>query len=414
MFPFNQYFRQEVERKKRNGEYRYFLEIERDTRLKPYIQYRTADGISGTAVNWCSNDYLGLSQQEAVIGAALETLSRSGVGSGGTRNLSGTSVHHRMLEKLIADWHQKEAALVFNSAYLANYTTIEAIGRSIPDLILISDERNHASMIEGIRSTHCRKVIFRHNDTDHLEVILASLPKDQPKMVLFESVYSINGSVAPVKDILKLCRRYKALSYVDEVHAVGLYGGQGEGMLASKGCQHKADIINGTMAKAVGSLGGYIAASSHIVDFVRSFGKPFIFSTSLPPAICSAAFHAIKTIRQDQQLRNRFFENVQKLRSSLGHAAIPFHPNRSHITTIPVGDAHKVRAIAEQLLLDDGIYIQPVNAPTVRTGEECLRIIITPAHSEDNIHDLVNALSPHFGHKVVSKKNQMTPIALET
>lgn len=392
MFDYNEQFAGKIRQLKDAGSYRYFLEVNKSAQHFPHFYYSNEEGIQRSAINWCSNDYLCMSTQEDVIAKLGFVTHRSGAGSGGTRNISGTTVHHRELEQTLAEWHEKENALLFAGAYLANVTTLQTIGRHIPDLIFISDERNHASMIEGMRAVHNQKIVFRHNDITHLEEILQSLPLDAPKLIVFESIYSITGTVAPLKQIIALAKKYNALTYADEVHAVGLYGDTGSGMLRQQGLQQQVDIINGTLSKAIGVFGGYIAASRIIIDFVRSFGSGFIFTTSLPPAVCSAANKSIQFIRQNAAYRASFHDNVKKLREALQDNDIVFNANDSHITSIPVGDANRCRELAHRLLQGQGVYLQPINFPTVPKGEECLRIIITARHQPKHINHLAHSL----------------------
>jgi 5-aminolevulinate synthase len=317
---------------------------------------------------------------------------QSGTGSGGTRNIAGTTNLHKQLERAVAAWHKKESALVFNSAYLANLTTLQTLGRRIPNLAFISDERNHASIIEGIRSSGAEKHIFRHNDTCHLEEILRSLPTNQPKCLVFESIYSMSGAVAPVAELLQLAKQYGAYTYVDEVHAVGLYGNNGAGICAELQQTSKVDIINGTFSKALGAFGGYIAASALFTDFVRSFGSGFIFTTSLPPAICATATAAIQHVSHQSFEREIMHQLSEQLKQMLAASNIPVVSGMSHITCIRIGNALLCRQIADTLLKDHGIYIQPVNTPTVPEGEECLRIIATAKHNQRHVKHLVHSL----------------------
>ena len=317
MIDYNNLFEQKLNALKESGSYRHFLEVNKSAQHFPHFYYSNAEGIQRSAVNWCSNDYLCMSIHEEVIAKLSFTAHRSGTGSSGTRNISGTTNHHRELEVTLATWHQKEAAIVFNGAYLANVTSLQTLGRNIPGLVFISDARNHASIIEGIRTSGCEKKIFRHNDMHSLEEMLQSIPADVPKVIVFESVYSISGTVAPVRQIIDLAKKYGALTYVDEVHAVGLYGSTGAGIFEKEGLQQEVDMINGTLSKAVGVLGGYVAASKNIIDFIRSFGTGFIFTTSLPPAVCSAANKSILLIQQHPEWRDAFHANVQLLRSAL-------------------------------------------------------------------------------------------------
>ncbi len=391
MFDYHSYFSQELDRLRGNGAYRYFLNAGKSTRHFPVFYYER-NGKSSRAVNFCSNDYLGMSVEEEVIGRLSFVLHQSGTGSGGTRNISGTTSHHQSLEHALAQWHRKDSALLFGSAYLANLTTLQTIGRRIPDLVFLSDERNHASIIEGMRSAGNQRRIFRHNDMEHLEQLLSELPADCPKIVVFESVYSMNGAVAPVRDIIRLARKFHALTYIDEVHAVGLYGTTGAGICEQEGLLDQIDIINATLAKAVGVVGGYIAASQTIIDFIRSYGSGFIFTTSLPPAICAAAEKSVQLIQRSSALRSSVFGQVNYLRRLLKEAGIAFTANESHITPVLVRDPVRCKAFADALLLDHGIYVQPVNHPTVPAGEECLRLIVTARHTREQVQHLVTSL----------------------
>ena len=386
------FLNQRLQELKDSGAYRYFLEVNKSAQHFPSFYYGDEKGQQHAAVNWCSNDYLGMSTNEEVISKLGFVTHRSGTGSGGTRNISGTTNHHKELERTLASWHRKEAALLFNGAYQANVTTLQTLGKNIPGLVFFSDERNHASIIEGIRGCKNEKKIFRHNDVEHLEELLRSVPADQPKLIVFESVYSMSGSISPVKAIAELAKKYNALTYIDEVHGVGLYGESGAGILEQERLQYSIDIVNGTLSKAVGVFGGYIAASAIIIDFIRSFGSGFIFTTSLPPAICAAANKSIQLIQQNDQVRKLFFENVKQLRIVFANNEIGFRQNDSHITIIPMEDATRCRQIANHLLEKHGVYLQPINYPTVPVGEECLRIIITARHLPKHINHLAYSL----------------------
>ena len=385
------YIQSRLDRLKEEGGYRYFLQLNKSARHFPVFYYESG-GKSKRAVNFCSNDYLGMSVEEEVIGKLSYVVHQSGTGSGGTRNISGTTQQHQSLELLISSWHQKEAALIFGSAYLANLTALQTLGRQIPELVFFSDERNHASLIEGMRSAGNKKLIFRHNDLAHLEQLLQSESDQTPKLIVFESVYSMNGTVAQVHEIIRLAKKYNAFTYIDEVHAIGLYGETGAGISEQEGLLDQIDIINGTLAKSVGSIGGYVSASQDIVDFIRSFGSGFIFTTSLPPAICAAAEKSIQIIRQSSALRTSMHGLVDYLRRVLDEEGILWKRNASHITTIVVGEANKCKRIADRLLDEYGLYIQPVNHPTVPVGEECLRIIVTARHTREQVTHLVNSL----------------------
>ena len=384
---------------KAQGNYRHFLDIRKSAQLFPRFFYETRDGGTRSAVNWCSNDYLGMSTDEEIIGYMTDTTFESGTGSGGTRNISGTTVHHKALEQTVATLHHKQAGLIFNSAYLANLTAISTLGRAFEHCVFISDEENHASIIEGIRLSRCEKHIFRHNDVKHLEEILESLGRDTVKIVVFESVYSISGTVAPIKAIAQMAKKYDALTYIDEVHAVGLYGEHGEGMVAQQHCEHLIDVVNGTFAKAFGVIGGYVAADAIIIDYIRSFGEGFIFTTSLPPSVCKAAIESIEKVKSNRSLRNSMHQKVKSLRNALRKYHIPFDDNESHITRIPIGDSLACKNIADRLLLEHGVYLQPVNPPTVKKGGECLRITVSAKHDENQILHLAKALAAELHRK---------------
>ncbi|TAG30899.1 MAG: 5-aminolevulinate synthase [Sphingobacteriia bacterium] len=385
-------FNQKIDLLKANGAYRYFLEVNKSAQHFPKFYFQDEQQVLKSAINWCSNDYLGMSTEEDVIAKLSYTAYKSGTGSGGTRNISGTTIQHRELEDTLANWHQKESALIFNSAYQANITALQTIGKHIPSLVFISDEQNHASLIEGIRAAGNEKIIYPHNDISSVEAALAALPYDQPKILVFESVYSITGTVAPIAELIALAKKYNALTYIDEVHAVGIYGNKGAGMLEALNLQLEADIINGTLSKAIGVFGGYIAASETLVDFIRSYGSGFIFTTSLPPAICSAANKSIQLIQENKQWRLELHHNVALLRAALIENNIHFSTNESHITSIKVSGALQCRQVAKALLYEQGIYLQPINHPTVPIGEECLRIIITRKHLPKHIAYLAYSL----------------------
>lgn len=384
-------FEEKLNGLKQRGNYRYFLSVNKSARHFPTFYYEQ-DGEMKKAVNFCSNDYLGMSVEEEVISRFSYMAHQSGAGSGGTRNLSGTTQLHQSLEHTLANWHGKESALLFSGAYLANLCTLQTIGRHIPELVFISDERNHASIIEGMRSAGNSKIIFRHNDTAHLRQVLEALPENQPRMVVFESVYSMNGAIAPVKEILETAKAHHALTYIDEVHAIGLYGNSGAGICEQEGLLNEVDIINGTLAKAVGAMGGYIAASATLTDFIRSFGSGFIFTSSLPPALCAAAEKSIRLIQQSAQRRSEMKGLVTYLRRLLLEQEIPFTANESHITPIIIKGAKECRRVADALLQRYGLYVQPVNHPTVPLGEECLRVIVTARHKRKQVEYFVNSL----------------------
>jgi 5-aminolevulinate synthase len=406
MFNYDSFLKNKLRELKDAGSYRYFLEVNKSAQHFPHFHYLNNEGVQRSGVNWCSNDYLCMSTREEVIAKLGFVTHRSGTGSSGTRNISGTTIYHKELEKTLAEWHKKEAALLFNGAYAANVTALQTLARNISGLIFISDERNHASIIEGMRGCKNPKMIFRHNDVDHLREILSLLPVEQPKLIVFESVYSITGTVAPIKEIIELAKQYNALTYVDEVHAVGLYGETGAGLFEKESLEHEIDILNGTLSKAVGVFGGYIAASATVIDFIRSFGSGFIFTTSLPPAVCSAANKSIQLIREEREERQVFHQNVLLLRKTLKEYGVKYTPNDSHITSVPVGDANRCREVAHELLQKQSIYLQPINYPTVPVGEECLRIVITARHQPKHINHLAYSLNKILNARPVIKYNE--------
>jgi len=392
-FDYHSWVENKLTELKHDGSYRYFLALEKSAIDFPVFHFINQKGQSVQAVNWCGNDYLAMSTSPQVVEMLRSTVKISGAGSGGTRNIAGTTIHHLGLENELADWHKKEAALLFNSAYQANQTAMATIGRQLPELIFISDEENHASLIEGMRAVPNKKIRFRHNDLAHLEEILTSIPVDQPKLIVFESVYSISGTLAPIVEILGLAKKYHALTYIDEVHAVGLYGEEGAGLIEHCKLESEVDIINGTLSKAIGVFGGYLAGSKCWMDFFRSYGPGFIFTTSLPPGICAAANASIQFIRSNRNLRIQFFNQVKHLRAALDARGIGYSGQSSHITHVLIGSETKCKRITDQLLEEHGIYIQPVNFPTVPYGRACLRITITPKHTKDQIDSLVMALN---------------------
>jgi 5-aminolevulinate synthase len=392
MIDYEHIFSEQLAQLKQSGSYRYFLDVNKSAQHFPRFYYVNERGENKMAVNWCSNDYLCMSVHEEVISKLSFVAHRSGAGSGGTRNISGTTTYHRELETVLAELHRKPAALVFGSAYLANLTALGTLGKLLPGLIFLSDEGNHASIIEGIRAAGSEKYIFRHNDVAHLEELLQSLPLDIPKVIVFESVYSVSGTRAPLEEIILLAKKYQCLSYLDEVHAVGLYGEDGGGISSELNLREGIDIINGTLAKGFGVIGGYIAASKNIVDAVRSFGPGFIFTTSLPPAICAAAVTSIRILRADHSIREKYRQKVKRFRGILAAHSIPFSGNDTHITPVYIGDEIKCKTLADQLLYLHGIYIQPINYPTVPKGKACLRITITMKHAEGDMIFLAETL----------------------
>jgi 5-aminolevulinate synthase len=384
------FFTSALTRLREERRYRVFADLERLAGRFPRAIWHSPNGPRDVIV-WCSNDYLGMGQHPKVIGAMVETATRMGAGAGGTRNIAGTNHPLVELERELADLHRKQAALVFTSGYVSNETGIATIAKLIPNCLILSDAFNHNSMIEGIRRSGCEKIIFRHNDLAQLEELLRSAG-DRPKLVAFESIYSMDGDIAPIGKICDLAKRYGAMTYLDEVHAVGMYGPRGGGVAERDGIMADVDVIEGTLGKAFGCVGGYIAANAALIDAVRSYAPGFIFTTALPPAVCAAATAAIRHLKTSHWERDRQQERAARTKAVLTAAGLPLMPTSTHIVPVAVGDPEKCKAASDLLLTEHGIYIQPINYPTVSKGTERLRITPTPYHEDALIDTLAEAL----------------------
>ena len=385
-------FETAVRRVKAEGRYRVFADLLRRKGEFPVARWRAPDGQVRDVTVWCSNDYLGMGQLPCVVESMKKAIDDVGSGAGGTRNISGTTHYHVELERSLADLHDKDAALLFTSGYIANEATLSTLGKILPGLIIFSDELNHASMIAGVKGARCEKHVWRHNDVAHLEELLAAAPKDAPKLIAFESVYSMDGDIGPIKAVCDLADKYNALTYIDEVHAVGLYGLRGGGIAERDGLMRRIDIIEGTLGKAYGVMGGYIAADGAIIDAIRSMASGFIFTTALPPALAAGARASVEYLKSAHELREHHQERAATLKARLAEAGFPVMPSVTHIVPVQVGDPVLCKRMTDMLLDEHSIYVQPINYPTVPKGTERLRLTPTPLHTDAMFDALIEAL----------------------
>ena len=407
MINYLEHFKSSLDKLKSEGNYRVFADLEKLAGNFPQALNYKDNSVSEVTV-WCSNDYLGMSQNQDVLDSMTNALNKVGAGSGGTRNISGTNHYHVLLERELCYLHQKEAALLFNSGYLANQATLSTLGKKIPNCIFFSDEKNHASMIQGIKNSGAKKVIFKHNNLDDLEKNLKKFPKSQPKIIAFESVYSMDGDFSPIKSICSLAQKYNALTFLDEVHAVGIYGERGAGVAERDKVMDEVDIIQGTLAKAFGVIGGYITAKKETIDFVRSFSSGFIFTTSLPPCIAAGAYASIRHLKFSSSEREKLFKVVSDLKNALKKNNIPFIDNKSHIIPVIIGDPMLCKKASQMLLDDFQVYVQPINYPTVPRGQERLRITASPQHTPKMIKKLVTALCSVYKNLEINKLSSVS------
>ena len=385
------------------GRYRTFIDIERERGNFPYASWRSSSGEFEKITVWCGNDYLGMGQNSLVLEAMHEALDEAGAGSGGTRNISGTTIYHNELERELAGLHLKESALLFTSAYIANDATLSTLAKLLPNLIIYSDELNHASMIEGIRRNGGEKRIFKHNDMGHLRKLLEQDDRAAPKLIAFESIYSMDGDFAPIKEICDLAEEFSAMTYLDEVHAVGMYGASGAGVAQQENLMDRIDIINGTLAKAYGVMGGYIASSGKICDAIRSYAPGFIFTTSLAPTLAAGALASVRHLKENPEIRDRHKLNAKILKMRLKGLGLPIIDHGSHIVPVIVGDPIHTKKLSDLLLVNHKIYVQPINFPTVPRGTERLRFTPSPVHGKKEIDQLVSVMDELWSHCALNR-----------
>lgn len=402
-FHYDTFFAQAITDLKKDGRYRYFAQLERQVGHFPKARLHKDDGSVQDVTVWCSNDYLGMGQNPVVLKAMKDAIDHSGAGAGGTRNISGTTKYIVELEDSLKDLHQKEAALVFTSGYTSNEGALSTLCKLLPDCVVFSDELNHASMIAGIRAAKTQKHIFRHNDIAHLESLLAQYPADRPKIIAFESVYSMEGTISPIKEIIALAKKYNAMTYLDEVHAVGLYGPRGGGIAEAQGVMDDIDILEGTFGKAYGVMGGFITGKRAVIDAIRSHAHAFIFTTALPPALTAGACASVEYLKTSPLERKRLHNNVSYFKDKLRQIGLPFMDGPSHIVPVVVGEAHCCRAVTDTLLEDYNIYVQPINYPTVPIGTERLRMTPSAVHTREQIDELTYALDELWTHHALAK-----------
>ena len=393
---YDEFFADKVAALKTEGRYRVFADLERDAGKFPAAKNYQGTEVADVTV-WCSNDYLGMGQSPVVMDAMHQAIKKCGAGAGGTRNISGTNHYHVLLEQELAQLHNKEAGLIFTSGYVANLTTLSTIGQMMPDCVIVSDALNHNSMIAGIKHSGSEKMIFKHNDLNDLEQKLKKIKSRKPKLIAFESVYSMDGDISPIKEICDLAKKYNALTFLDEVHAVGLYGKHGAGVAERDDLMDRIDIIQGTLAKGFGVVGGYIAGSTALCDFIRSYGDGFIFSSSMPPAVAAGCLASVKYVKDHNELRELHQERAAALKQRLRDAGIPVMPTETHIVPVIVGDPVLCKQASDELMFNHGIYVQPINYPTVPRGTERLRFTPTPLHNDELMKQLVKALQKVWG-----------------